>query len=90
MPFTAILPFIVFGKSRRKSELAADRFAVDVMQDPELVIRTLQKVAYLNQTPMVFDKVDEALSEHPSSFKRAEAIRAYAAESHFGEARGPQ
>jgi STE24 endopeptidase len=73
---TPIIPYILLGKRRRQAELEADRFAVKVTKDPELVIRALTKVTHLNEAPIKLAKIDEALSTHPSLESRINAIRA--------------
>jgi Zn-dependent protease with chaperone function len=65
----------VLGKLRRNAEHEADLFAVDVMDEPELVIRALNKMAHINQTPTKLVGLDEKLSSHPSIANREKAIR---------------
>jgi Zn-dependent protease with chaperone function len=74
-PLAMLLPHLLLGSKRRKAEYEADLFAVEMMGDAELVIRTLHKLAYLNQTPTKLIGVDEKLSAHPSIANRETAIR---------------
>lgn len=74
----AILPFLrglLLGKGSRKREIEADRFAVAVIKDPELVVRALTKMHTINESPHRMRTTDEVLSTHPSLVHRVEAIR---------------
>jgi len=73
-----VLPMLlnlVLGRGRRRREEAADRFAVEVTGDPELVIRALTRLHTLGETPHQLKPSDEALSTHPSLANRIAAIR---------------
>jgi Zn-dependent protease with chaperone function len=75
-----VLQSLAMGRTHRRAEEAADRFAVDATGDAELVVRALRKLHTLNATPHTLKPSDEALSTHPSLANRIEAIRRYAAE----------
>lgn len=78
-----VLPLLlnlVLGRGRRRREEAADRFAVEVTGDPELVIRVLTKLHTLEASPHELKRADEAISTHPSLVNRIAAIRSYATE----------
>lgn len=75
-----VLRSLLIGKGQRAREEAADRFAVDTMGDPELVIRALTKIHDLDLSPHRLKPVDEALHSHPSLEHRIAAIREYARE----------
>lgn len=66
---------LLLGRGRRQREAAADRFAVEVIGDQELVIATLTKLHTLNASPHQLRPSDEILSSHPSLVHRIEAIR---------------
>ncbi len=66
---------LILGRGRRAREAAADRFAVEVVGDPERVIATLTKLHTLNASPHRLKRGDELLSSHPSLAHRIEAIR---------------
>lgn len=73
-----LVPFLMnllLGRGRRQREAAADRFAVEVIGDQELVIATLTKLHTLNASPHQLRPSDEILSSHPSLVHRIEAIR---------------
>jgi len=77
-----VLPFVLnllLGRGRRLREAAADRFAVQATQNPELVIATLTKLHTLNASPHRLRPSDEIFSSHPSLTHRIEAIRSHAA-----------
>ena len=63
------------GRGDRKREFAADRFAVKVVGDPEIVIRALTRIHDLNESPHRLKPSDEALASHPSLESRIFAIR---------------
>ncbi|MGV3722948.1 MAG: M48 family metallopeptidase, partial [Actinomycetota bacterium] len=78
-----LLPIVmnlILGKERRRHEEVADRFAVDVTGDPELVIRMLTRLHTLESSPQQLKRSDEAISTHPSLVNRIAAIRSYATE----------
>ena len=66
------------GTANRKREIEADRFAVDVTGDAELVIRALTRIHDLNAMPHRLKPADEAIHSHPSMERRVAAIREYA------------
>ena len=77
-----VLPLLrsfLMGTAIRKRELEADRFAVDVTRDAELVIRALTRIHDLNAIPHRLKPADEAIHSHPSLEHRVAAIREYAA-----------
>lgn len=61
---------------RRRDEYMADAFALEMIGDPDLVIRAIKKVHALNQSPSKLTPEDEAISTHPSLVKRLDALRA--------------
>jgi len=67
----------LLGRRRRDAEHEADLFAVEIVDDPELVIRSLNKMAHINQTPTNLIGIDEKLSTHPSISKREKVIREF-------------
>ena len=73
-----LLLSLVLGKGSRQRELAADRFAVDVTGDAELVVRALTRIHDLNAMPHRLKVADEATHTHPSLERRVAAIREYA------------
>lgn len=73
-----ILPLLrglLMGRDQRKQEEMADRFAVEVTGDPDLVIHTLTKIHTLDATPHELKPSDEIISSHPSLKNRIVAIR---------------
>ena len=78
-----VLRSFLLGKGQREREEAADRFAVEAMGDPELVIRALTKIHDLNLSPHRLKPADEVLHSHPSLEHRIAAIREYARGKRF-------
>jgi Zn-dependent protease with chaperone function len=70
-----ILRGLILGRGQRKREEEADRFAVEVTGDPELVIRALTRIHTLAAAPHRLKPSDEAISTHPALVHRIEAIR---------------
>ena len=70
-----LLIALLLGPLRRRREREADRFAVQWIGDPELVIRALTKVSQGIGNPARLKRSDEALSSHPSLQNRIDAIR---------------
>jgi Zn-dependent protease with chaperone function len=62
------------GRGRRKRE-EADRFAMELTGDPELVIRMLTPIHTLSAQRHQLKRSDEAISTHPSLVHRIQAIR---------------
>jgi Zn-dependent protease with chaperone function len=78
--FILILSPLLVGRGQRKREEEADAYAVELTNDPELVIRALTKVHTLSASPHTLKPSDEVLQSHPSLKHRIEAIRK---RSHF-------
>ena len=78
---SALICPLILGKSQRRREVEADRFAVEQTGDPELVIRALRKLHTLSATPHMLKPSDENLMMHPSLAHRIEAIRETAPEA---------
>ena len=77
-----VLPFLrrlLLGRLQRRQEERADLFAANLLQDPELLIRTLVNLHRLNSAPHTLRTLDETLSTHPSLKNRVAALR-----RHFG------
>ena len=66
---------LLAGKQLRQREEEADRVAVELTQDPDLVVRALTHLHQCNASPARLKPSDEALSTHPSLAHRVEAIR---------------
>ncbi len=71
----SLLGPLLFGRGRRKREEEADRFAAEILGDPELVIQALRKIHTLSGQPHHLRKSDEALQYHPSLAHRIDALR---------------
>jgi len=78
--FGSVLTPLVVGGGQRKRETQADQFAVALIGDPELFIRSIRKIHTLDATPHMLKPSDEKLATHPSLAHRIEAIRAAQAE----------
>lgn len=66
---------LVLGPMRRRNEIAADRFALSVVGDPELVIRALTKIHTISEQPHELKRSDEVIMAHPSLVNRIAALR---------------
>ncbi|HLV79997.1 MAG TPA: M48 family metalloprotease [Chthonomonadaceae bacterium] len=73
--FFNVVLLLILGPGRRRREEEADRIAVALTGDPELVIRALIHLHTVNAVPFRLKRSDEALSSHPSLTRRIEAIR---------------
>jgi len=73
--FILLIQPVALGWARRRNELRADRFAADLVGDPEVMISALMKMAYENQSPTDLKRMDEFLATHPSVAKRVAALR---------------
>ncbi|HVT13670.1 MAG TPA: M48 family metallopeptidase [Fimbriimonadaceae bacterium] len=70
-----LLSTLILGGRRRRNEREADRIAVELTGDPELVIRALTKMTTLNEMPWRLKRSDEFMASHPSLVNRIAAIR---------------
>lgn len=71
------LPLIVqflMAPRRQKAELAADRFAVQVTGDLDLVAHTLIKIHDANNSPHRLTRWDERMSSHPALTTRLKKL----------------
>ena len=77
----ALLPWILLGllgavvQGVRKRETDSDLRAVELTEDPDLLIRALEKLHALNHQPRRLASNVEQRSTHPSLARRAQAIR---------------
>ncbi len=72
-----VLPVILgflMAPARHKAELAADRFAVEVTGDLDLVARTLIKIHDINHSPHRLTAWDERMSSHPALTTRLKKL----------------
>jgi Zn-dependent protease with chaperone function len=67
---------LVVTRIRRRQEREADRLAVELIGDPELVIRALTAIHVQNAIPHRLFRAHEMMEQHPSLMHRIEAIRA--------------
>lgn len=69
-----ILQNLVLGKYSRKRELRADAFGAWLINDKEQMIRALNKITHLNQSPSRLKPSDEVLRSHPSLLNRIKSL----------------
>lgn len=72
-----VLPLILgflMAPARHKAELAADRFAVEVTGDLDLVARTLIKIHDVNHSPHKLTEWDERMASHPALTTRLKKL----------------
>lgn len=75
--FILILPGItqfLLAPQKHKAEIAADRFAVEVTGDVELVARALTRIHSANLSPQRLTAWDERMSSHPALTTRLKKL----------------
>jgi Zn-dependent protease with chaperone function len=72
-PLVAVL---TLGPLMRRHERQADRFAAELLGDPEVVAEALILLHRLTEEPARLKPADEAIQTHPSLAGRLEALRA--------------
>jgi Zn-dependent protease with chaperone function len=73
--YTIFLILFLLLFIRRRLELQADRFVVDQTEEPEHYISALEKLAYLNTSPLSIRRLEEKFQTHPSIMKRIERVK---------------
>ncbi len=72
----SLITLPVVSWQKRKAEREADRFAMEMVGDREIVERALVAIHTLNEAPHELIKFDELISTHPSLKNRIAALRA--------------